>query len=155
MTPRRFVRPAILTEVSAEVMMLINMVVIISPASIHTTPTSLPGVVLGALSPYLQNTGFDIIVIVVVVGSVIVVFSIIVIISLWHEVINPKNHPASYSSGPLSSNVMGGERRADFAGISISKEKSLCMCFLARSAGVPVARISPSFTGDMGNGFYR
>ena len=56
-TPLRLVPPSRLTEVSEVVMILMNTVVIISPASIHTIPSSLPRIVLGALSPYLQQTG--------------------------------------------------------------------------------------------------
>ena len=54
-TPRRLVRPSRLTDVIDVVMMLMNMVVIIRPANIHTRPSSLPVIVLGALSPYLKK----------------------------------------------------------------------------------------------------
>ena len=40
--------------VMALVMMLMNMVVMIRPAIIHTKPSTLPTIVFGALSPYLQ-----------------------------------------------------------------------------------------------------
>ena len=53
-TPRRLVRPSILTDVSDVVMILINIVMMIRPANIHTSPSSLPGIVLGAISPYLK-----------------------------------------------------------------------------------------------------
>lgn len=55
MTSRKLVLPSKLTEVSEVVMILINMVVIISPPIIHTTPRSFPGIVFGALSPYLKK----------------------------------------------------------------------------------------------------
>ena len=57
-TSRKLVLPSKLTEVSEVVMILINMVVIISPPIIHTTPRSLPGIVFGALSPYLKKDTF-------------------------------------------------------------------------------------------------
>lgn len=52
-TPRRSLRPCKLTEARDAVIILMNMVVMISPASIQKTPNTLPRIVLGALSPYL------------------------------------------------------------------------------------------------------
>lgn len=53
-TPRRLLRPCKLTEARDAVIILMNMVVMISPANIQKTPNTLPRTVLGALSPYLQ-----------------------------------------------------------------------------------------------------
>lgn len=54
-TPRRLLRPCKLTEARDAVIILMNMVVMISPANIQKTPNTLPRTVLGALSPYLQT----------------------------------------------------------------------------------------------------